>query len=538
LKSESDTEVLLYLYIIEGENCLRRLNGFFGLAIYDKAEQTVFIARDRVGVKPLLWYKDDDKLMFASEMKSLLAMEIPKLIDEASLYSYLQLNYIPGPHSIFKGVKKVEPGHYLKLSIKNNGLKDESYYSIPYPEENTNLSYDDAQKKLYELMDASVERRLISDVPLGTFLSGGIDSSIVSALAAKHTAHLKTFSIGFRDEPFFDETKYANLVARKIGSDHTVFSLTNDDLFNHLFNVLDYIDEPFADSSALNVYILSMYTRKHVTVALSGDGADELFGGYNKHEAERRARSGGISNSLIKAGTPLWKILPKSRNTAFGNKFRQLERFAEGLKLDAKERYWRWAGIADEADADKLLSADTFSDSNSRKEYQKRKNTILKCIEGKNLNEIFYTDVHLPLENDMLAKVDMMSMLNSQEVRTPFLDYTVIDFAFSLSADFKINATGRKRILRDSFRHLLPEELYTRKKQGFEVPLLKWFQTDLKPLITEDLLSEKLIREQNIFNYIGIINLQRKLFSNSPEDAVAQVWGLIVFQYWWKKYFN
>jgi asparagine synthase (glutamine-hydrolysing) len=508
------------------------------LAIYDKAEQTVFIARDRVGVKPLLWYKDDDKLMFASEMKSLLAMEIPKLIDEASLYSYLQLNYIPGPHSIFKGVKKVEPGHYLKLSIKNNGLKDESYYSIPYPEENTNLSYDDAQKKLYELMDASVERRLISDVPLGTFLSGGIDSSIVSALAAKHTSHLKTFSIGFRDEPLFDETKYANLVAGKIGSDHTVFSLTNDDLFNHLFNVLDYIDEPFADSSALNVYILSMHTRKHVTVALSGDGADELFGGYNKHEAERRARNGSITNSIIKAGNPLWRMLPKSRNTAFGNKFRQLERFAVGLKLDSKERYWRWAGIADEEDADNLLSANTLSDLNNMKEYQKRKNTFLKSIDGKNLNEIFYTDVHLPLENDMLTKVDMMSMANSLEVRTPFLDYTVLDFAFSLPAEFKIDSTGRKRILRDSFRHLLPEELYTRGKQGFEVPLLNWFQSDLKSLITEDLLSENLIRGQNIFNYNGIINLQRKLFSNSPGDAVAQIWGLIVFQYWWKKYFN
>jgi asparagine synthase (glutamine-hydrolysing) len=536
LKSESDTEVLLYLYIIEGEKCLQRLNGFFALAIYDKQEQTVFIARDRVGVKPLLWYRDNDKLMFASEMKALINLGIPKELDESSLYTYLQLNYIPGPHTIFKEVKKLEPGHYLKLKINNRETRIGKYYEAPRPgREQPNLKYHEAQSKLYTLLDDSVERRLVSDVPLGTFLSGGIDSSIVSALAAKHTKHLKTFSIGFRDEPLFDETKYANLVAKKIKSEHTVFPLTNSDLFQHLFNVLDYIDEPFADSSALNVYILSMHTRKHVTVALSGDGADELFGGYHKHEAERRARQGGILNSVIKRGSFAWKTLPQSRNTVYGNTFRQLNRFAEGLKLDAKERYWQWAAIANEKEAEELFTSSVSS--SNEKEYGERKSKILRYIEGENLNEIFYTDVQLPLVNDMLTKVDMMSMANSLEVRAPFLDYTLVDFAFSLPAEYKINAYGRKKILRETFQHLLPDELHSRKKQGFEVPLLKWFQTELKSLITDDLLSEKFIREQNLFNYESILSLQKKLFSNNPGDAVARVWGLIVFQYWWKKYF-
>jgi asparagine synthase (glutamine-hydrolysing) len=538
LKSQSDAEVLLYLYIIEGEKCLQRVNGFFAFAIYDKQEQTVFIARDRIGVKPLLWYRDDDKLFFASEMKALINLGVPKEIDETSLFTYLQLNYIPGPHSIFKGVRKLEPGSYMKVEIRNLKSEIRNYYSVPLPgNEDSTLSYEEAQKKVYDLMEASVQRRLVADVPLGSFLSGGIDSSIVSALAAKHTEHLKTFSIGFRDEPMFDETKYANLVAKKIGSDHTVFSLTNDDLFNHLFDVLGYIDEPFADSSALNVYILSMHTRKHVKAALSGDGADELFGGYHKHEAERRARAGGAFNELVKAGNPLWRLMPKSRNSIAGNTFRQLHRFSEGLKLNAKERYWRWASIAGEPEAADLLNESAFSDPNA-KEYVNRKFRFLEHINDENLNEIFYTDVELPLVNDMLMKVDLMSMANSLEVRTPFLDYTVVDFAFSLPAYFKIDAKGKKRLLRDAFRKDLPQELYTRKKQGFEVPLLKWFQNDLKSIIADDLLSEKLINDQGIFNYKSIRNLKQKLFSNNPGDAAARVWGLIVFQHWWKKYFK
>ena len=299
LKSQSDTEVLLYLYIIEGEKCLQRVNGFFALAIYDKEDETLFIARDRIGVKPLLVYQDDNNLMFASEMKSLLAMGIPKEIDKASLFTYLQLNYIPAPHSIFKGVKKLEPGHFMKLRIADCKLQNEKYYSIPLPSSNhTALNYDDQQKELIKKMDASVQLRLISDVPLGAFLSGGIDSSVVVAVASRHTKNLNTFSIGFRDEPMYDETYYADLVAQKCKTNHTVFSLTNDDLFNNLFAALDYIDEPFADSSALNQHVLSMHTSKQVKVALSGDGADELFGGYNKHAAELKALNGGLAASL------------------------------------------------------------------------------------------------------------------------------------------------------------------------------------------------------------------------------------------------
>ena len=537
LKSASDTEVLLYLYIIEGEKCLQRVNGFFALAIYDKQEQTVFIARDRMGVKPLLVYSDDDKLIFASEMKSMITMGIPKELDAASVYTFLQLNYIPGPQSIFKNVRKLEPGHFIKADLKKSTVhsqrssEEHAYYKIEKGE--TSLSYSEQQKKLFELMDAAVERRLISDVPLGTFLSGGIDSSVVSALAARHTRHLKTFSIGFRDEPMFDETYYANLVAKKIGSDHTVFSLTTDDLFANLHDVLNYIDEPFADSSALNVHILSRHTRKHVTVALSGDGADEMFGGYNKHAAELRSREGSMAGSLAGMLDPLWSALPQSRNSKVGNKIRQLKRFSEGQKLGMKERYWRWASVGTENEAGKI-----FTGRFEEYEYAERKNEILKYIdESGDMNDVLLTDMHLVLVNDMLMKVDLMSMANSLEVRTPFLDYTVVDFAFSLPVESKIDSNGRKKIVRDAFRSLLPEELYSRSKQGFEVPLLKWFRTELKSMITEDLLSEEFIRSQQLFNYVEVKKLLSQLYSSNPGDSVARVWGLIVFQNWYRKYF-
>ncbi|HRH66386.1 MAG TPA: asparagine synthase (glutamine-hydrolyzing), partial [Bacteroidia bacterium] len=381
LRSESDTEVLLYLYILEKERCLERVNGFFAFAIHDKQDETVFIARDRMGIKPLLYFQDADRFLFASEMKALIALGIPKEIDPASLFMYFQLNYIAGPGSIFKGVKKLEPGHSILLHLKHpEKNSNHCYYKIPFPNasvlaNSASLSYSQQQQHLRQLLDESVKRRLISDVPLGAFLSGGIDSSVIVALASRHTRHLRTFSIGFRDEPMFDETEYANLVAKKFNTDHTVFKLSNDDLFQHLFDALDYIDEPFADSSALNVYILSKETRKHVTVALSGDGADELFGGYNKHEAERKTRAGGLMNTLLKAGSPLLRRLPQSRNSKSTDLFRKANRMAEGLHLSASERYWRWAAFETEDEVGRLFRSGTIANS---ADYKLRKSEILK----------------------------------------------------------------------------------------------------------------------------------------------------------------
>jgi asparagine synthase (glutamine-hydrolysing) len=375
-------------------------------------------------------------------------------------------------------------------------------------------------------------------VPLGAFLSGGIDSSVIVALASRHTQHLNTFSIGYRDEPFFDETRYANLVAKKYKTNHTVFSLSNEDLYEHLFDMLDYTDEPFADSSALAVYILSKKTRKRVTVALSGDGADELFAGYNKHLGEYRVREGGLLAGAVKTLQPLWEALPKSRNSRFGNKIRQLQKFAEGMHKTDKERYWRFCTFSDEESARSLLSGKSLALADEQA-FEERKSNILKYLEEDgNFNEFLYTDMHLVLPNDMLTKVDLMSMAHGLEIRVPFLDYTVVNFAFSLPAEFKVDGAMKKRIVQDAFRNLLPKELYNRPKQGFEVPLLKWLRNELQPLINNDLLKDEFIEQQGLFSVNSIRELKEKLFSSNPEDVHARIWGLLVFQYWWKKYIN
>jgi len=536
-RSNSDTEVLLKLYIQEKEKCLNKLNGFFSFCIFDKQEESLFLARDRYGIKPLIYLFDEDKFIFASEMKSLLQYGIDKKLDYNSLYIYLQLNYIPAPDTIFSDVKKLLPGHYMKVSRKKMDM--ESYYNIPYDRdqaEKNNITYGKAKEKFKQLLEGAVQKRLVSDVPLGSFLSGGVDSSVIAALASRHKPDLHTFSIGFRDEKFFDETSYARLVAKKLKTKHTVFSLTNNDLYNHLNSVLDYIDEPFADSSAIAVYILSKETRKHATVALSGDGADELLAGYHKHAAFRKVIHQGWKESLVNALHPLWKMMPQSRNGALANKARQFVRFSEGLKLSSKDRYWQWAGYAGKEETLRMLHPDLRINMWLKDFVPRRKNILQHIPDSESINDILYTDMQLVLPNDMLTKVDLMSMANSLEVRVPFLDYEVVNFLFSLPEDYKINSRIRKRILQDTFKDVLPRQLYNRPKKGFEVPLLKWFRNEMKSLITDDLLSEEFITHQGVFEYSEIDKLKRQLFSSNPGDVHARIWGLIVFQWWWKKY--
>jgi len=527
--STSDTEVLLHLFIKYGKKCLDKINGFFAFAVYDKEKDSLFIARDRYGIKPLLIYKDENVIIFASEMKAILAYNIEKQINKEVLSLYLHLNYVPGINSIYHKIQKLKPGEFIELS-KNNFIQ-KPYYQINTSIDKT-ISYEKACKKLYQLFDESVERRLISDVPLGSFLSGGIDSSVVSALAAMKINQLNTFSIGYADEPLFDETNYALEVANKYKTNHTVFKLKNEDLYAHLDNVLDYIDEPFADSSALAVYILSKETRKHVTVALSGDGADELFAGYNKHLAEFRIRQLGLLKPFLKLGSPILNMLPQSRNSKIGNKIRQVNKFAQGAALTDKERYWKWCGYSNERYIKEILAFDY--DQKIAKDLKSDLTKDIQRFDG--INDMLLADVHLVLPGDMLTKVDLMSMANSLEVRVPFLDYTVVDFAFSLPSAYKVNKNGRKLIVQDAFRKILPESLYHRPKHGFEVPLLKWFRTSLHSRIFENYLAPDFLKTQGIFKQdIGEM-LKKQLHSSNPGDIAAKLWALIVFQHWWIKW--
>jgi asparagine synthase (glutamine-hydrolysing) len=531
-KSGSDTEVLLYLLIKYGENAIEKINGCFAFAFYDSISEKIIAARDRMGINPLVYYTDSEKFIFASEMKALYAFGIPKELNTAAVYTYFQLNYLPANISMLKNVNKLEPGNYLV--VDKSGISVKSYYKIPNSVLTDNYDdYQTASKKLRDLLDSAVERRLMSDVPLGCFLSGGIDSTVITALAAGHTKHLNTFSIGFKDEEFFDETSFAEIVAKRYKTNHTSFKISNDDLLNNLTEMLDYLDEPFADSSALAVNILSKLTRTKVTVALSGDGADEIFAGYNKHAAHFNASYARAKEKIAAAMNPLWKVVPKSRNSKVSNFARQLDRFATGFKLSPDERYWYWASIGSESYVSSLLDIPI-----DYAEFSQRKNKYVNSNVGlEDINQVLYTDMQLILPGDMLTKTDLMSMANSLEVRTPFLDHTVVNYAFSLPSHYKINSNQRKKILKDCCSDLIPKELINRPKHGFEVPLLKWFRNELWQMIDKDLLSEEFVTNQGLFNYNEISKLKKKIFSSGPEDSAAKIWALIVFQHWWKKYF-
>lgn len=532
-ETSGDTEVLLQLYINEGDEFLDKLNGFFAFAIYDNLQKSLFVARDRFGIKPLFYYWDRDKFIFASEMKALLKYPFEKKIDTVSLIEYLQLNYVPDPYTMLEEVKKFPAGHSAKIYYKDSELSFKQFYKDAYFAgcENKNISYNDAVKSFYDLLEDSVQKRLIADVPVGTFLSGGLDSSAITAMASLHKKDIMSFSIGYKDEPLFDETRYAELVSKKLGTHHHTFRLDNNDLLSNLYNILDSFGEPFGDSSAIPMYILSGKARQHVKVCLSGDGGDELMGGYNKHLAEYRLRSNPYIKTISNTITPFSRLLPYSRNTAYGNKIRQIIRFSEGAKLHIGDRYWQWASIAS---ANKAMNLLNNKSENFGKLFEERKQNHLSSLDD-SFNSLLYTDVKLVLQNDMLVKTDLMSMANSLEVRVPFLDYRLVNFLFSLPVEFKIGNGQQKRILRDAITPLLPIEVITRKKQGFEVPLLKWFKTELRDSIESLWLNDDFIERQAIFDGQQIKALKKQLYSSNPQDTVAQTWGLIAFQHWYKK---
>lgn len=511
LKTTGDVEVLFKLFDKENTNCLNRLNGFFAFSFYNSKTDELSVVKDRYGVKPLYYFQDNEKFAFASELKALLSLTGAQELNHNALNTYLRLNYSTGKETIFKNVFRLLPGEYISVKEKKVSIK--TWYTIPHRKK---------EESIKDLLSDAVKLRLHADVPVGCFLSGGLDSSIISALAKQHHDDIHTFSIGFADEPFFDETEYAELVAKHINSTHHSFKLKDTDLIENINPFLKSIDEPFADSSAFNVYVLSKYTKKHVKVALSGDGADELFMGYNKHKAELLSRKLS-SKALSPMMSPVLSLLPDSRNKSFSNKVRQLKRFSKSVNLKAEDRYINWACISNEKEVNNLLlskSNHSFNDLFS------------EAFTQKNFNPVNYADLKIVLADDMLVKADRMSMQHGLEIRNPFLDYRVVEFAMNLAENKKISNQGQKLILKESFKDLLPKEIFSRKKKGFELPLWKWLKTELKNDIEKNWLSEKRIKEEAIFNYDAIKKLKQKLYSDNPGDAPAKIWALIVFQNW------
>jgi asparagine synthase (glutamine-hydrolysing) len=532
--TESDTEVLLSAYIHWGVECLEKLNGFFAFAIYDKQRHEIFVARDRLGVKPLLYYIDEDKFIFASEMKSVLTFNVPREIDWASVRQYFTLGYIPEPDSIFKNIKKVNAGSYLL--INKTAQTSKKYYQLPEKNSVSKTdSFERSAQKVKGLFEQSITDRLVSDVPVGAFLSGGIDSSIVVAATSKQVTALSTFSVGFKDASFYDETKSAELVAKTFNTSHTSIMLSRTDLSDNIMECLESMSEPFGDTSALPFFVLSKKVAPSTKVILSGDGADELFGGYNKHKAEWMIKNPTWQIRLAQLLQPIIKHMEGNRNSRLGDKIRQVQKLVGGMHLTDAERYYLWCSVMPEIEQSAMLNKSMAG----KEEYRARKSDIVRRFKNEpyNLNTVLNTDMELVLGSDMLHKVDSMSMAHGLEVREPFLDYRLLEYVSALPSDYKVNKDGTKLLLKEAFNEELPKEILTKNKHGFDVPLMALFSKELKTWILDELLQEEFIRQQEVFNWNYVLKIREAINKNSNLDE-TRIWPIIVFQYWWKKYMN
>ncbi|UCG33501.1 MAG: asparagine synthase (glutamine-hydrolyzing), partial [Phycisphaerales bacterium] len=488
-RTQSDTEVLLRAYLEWGTAAFDRFNGMWALALVDERTGRGLLSRDRFGIKPLYYTARDGRLAFASEMRPLLMLpDVERRIDPRALEAYLRLSYLPHDLTLIPGVKKLPPGHHLRFGPDGAGLP-QRYYRLPPPESDIPSDYTECAHALRRRIEQAVVDRAVADVPLGAFLSGGLDSSIVVAHLAENAAgRVKTFSIGFADQPRYDETDYARLVARHFDTEHREFRLTYVDVLDALPGLIDHLSEPFGDSSLLPTAVLSKQTREHVTVALSGDGGDELFAGYWRylgHHYLRRylAYPGWLRKGLLE---PAVNALPASRSGAWSNRIRQMRKMLRAVSSkwhdiavdDSLAAHVIWAHILSPDLADLLPDADRYAAG--ARELLDVFRTITREAAGDLLdpndpmNEILLADLLVGLPGDMLHKVDLASMRYGLEVRVPMLDPAVVTFAAALPSSHKLADGRRKRILTDAYRDLLPAEILDRPKMGFELPVGEW----------------------------------------------------------------
>ena len=533
-QTNSDTEVILHLYEELGTNCLEYLDGIFAFAIWDSTLQQLFIARDRLGIKPLYYSEINQQLIFGSELKALLKHpDISREIDLVALNEYLSFEYVPTPRSIFKDICRLEPGHFLIYG--ENGLTKQKYWDVTLARSELRppMHWLDYSKQLYDQMHSIVQRELVSDVPVGVLLSGGVDSSIIAALMTElYPGRVKSFSIGFQ-ESSFDESSYARMVANHLGTDHHELILTSNMAAEMVPNIVDFLDEPFGDSSLIPTYLLSKFAGEHVKVVLGGDGGDELFAGYPTLSAHRAIEYyERIVPWTVRANLAprILDWLPVSFNNISFD-FR-LRRFLAGRGVPHLTRHHRWLGSFTEDEKDLLLQewlkpvlGDTYAQV-----YQHAR----ECDANHPLNQILYTDMKMYLEGDILFKVDRASMAASLEVRVPFLNRDLVKLVSDIPFDLKLHRFRGKYLLKKSFRHMLPAEIFKRPKKGFNMPVAHWISGELREL-TLDLLSEDRINRQGLFNYPYIKTLLDEHFAQQRDNRKL-LWTLLIFQLWHSRY--
>ena len=527
-RSASDTEVLPHLYEEYGDAMVNELNGMFAFALWDSRRRRLLIARDRFGEKPLYWGVFDKTLLFASEPKVLLAHPAVKpALNLNALRQYLSFDYVPAPLSIYEGINKLPAAH--KLTVENGRVNVERYWRLSYETTAPVPSENEAAERLRELLADAVRMRLVSDVPLGVLLSGGVDSSTVAALAVRASSEaVKTFSISFA-ESSFDESAYARGVAKFLGTDHHEERLSANLAANLVSEIGAWMDEPFSDPSLVPTYLLSRFTRKHVTVALGGDGGDELFAGYPMYAGHRWAEVYKRVPLALRRGLvePVIRLLPvKTKNLSFDYK---AVRFVTGAKYDTVARHHVWFGSFTPEEQDQLLTREALAASDGRI-YASAQLIADECNNDDVVTRMQSVDTQLYLAEDILTKVDRASMAVSLEVRAPFLDPRVAEFAASLPCNYKLRGLKTKYILKKAVHELLPPFVTRRGKKGFGVPVAEWLKEKLRPL-ARDLLSTERVRRAGVFNPAFVARLQ-----DEHERGVANhrklLWTLLMFELW------
>lgn len=528
-KSNTDSEVIVHAYEEYGIDCLSYFNGFWGFALYDTKKEILFLSRDRLGLKPLYYYYDGKKFMFASEIKSILRDTCVKRSVNLNALSYLlTYRYVPFDLTMFEGVNKLKPGHYALFNLKTRRLQVKKYWDVPI--KTVNRSERAVERGLIGLLKDSVERRLISDVPLGVYLSGGIDSSSIIAMMDNFCDNIATYSLAFEHDKIGNELQYAKKVSDYFGTRHHEITISTD-IVKHLPKIVWHLDEPISDPAAVPVYYLSKEAKKDVTVILTGDGADELFAGYDQYKFLSIGYKMGFLPKPIKEAIPdAIRFIPKSAldkiykySSATGSQmFGRLGKMMLDIKENKAKAYAEVVGIFDDEEKQSVLNSGFDVDYDAiNKEFFSR---------GDFITQLTYFDVKNYLAEDLLMKPDKMCMAHSIEARVPYLDYRLVEYAFSIPSSLKIKRTATKYILKKALRDHVPKEIIYRKKQPFQMPLNEWLSRGLKDYfygLLEESASSKLFNKDYI----------KKIFEKYGSSKLyygRQIWSLGIFAIWYK----
>lgn len=531
--TNSDTEAIVHAWDRYGAACPKHLRGMFAFAIWDERTQELFLARDRVGKKPLLYAETNGQFVFGSEFSALLLhSDISREIEPAALHHYLSFMCVPAPLTAYRAIRKLEPGHSLRW--RKGEITIERYWQPDFSKK-LKITEAEAGERAVEILREAVRLRLISEVPLGAFLSGGIDSSAVVALMSEESSTpVKTFSIGFEEQDF-SELHHARRVASHVGADHHEF-IVRPDAFEVLPTLVEHYGEPYADSSAIPTYYVARETRQHVTVALNGDGGDECFAGYERYAAMRLAEKylkvpGVLRKGLIDQAVRMLPSSGKRRSRA-----RDAQRFVEAASLSKVDRYLRWVSVFD-SEAKTDLYADGFRAETAPRPSAQLLEPWFAFANGAGIVDAsLLTDTMTYLPNDLLVKVDIATMAVSLEARSPFLDHKVIEFAASLPEKLKLRGLTTKYLLKRVLRKLLPAENLDRRKMGFGVPIGHWFRGKMEPFLRETILSEKAFG-RGLFKPEAVRRLV-ELHVSRERDYSHQLWTLLMLELWFQRFID